>query len=153
MTRNAIKMLYCGQQNFMFAIHYSSKPSPAFLAVIIAQCIHGKKTELLWQGTCNKNTYSGSGNRIRFCHMRQQAGGGLWEFPGGKQREQELRDWALLAEWLDGKREEKWRCHYSAQWQNDIQEKPQWNQAGQKYNSQADTTQARLRLQNILQKP
>lgn len=135
MTRNAIKMLYCGQQNFMFAIRYSSKPSPAFL-----YCNHRpnafmeKKTELLWQGTCNKNTYSGSGNRIRFyiCDSRPAADR---EFPGGKQREQELRDWALLAEWLDGKREENDDVITVHNGKMTHKRKPQWNQAGQKYNS------------------
>lgn len=86
------KMFYCGQQTFMFAIHYFSKSSPAFL-----YCNHHpkafmeKKTELLWQGTCNKNTYSDSRNRIRFyiCDSRPAADR---DFPGRKQREQELRD-------------------------------------------------------------
>lgn len=135
MTRNAIKMLYCGQQNFMFAIRYSSKPSPAFL-----YCNHRpnafmeKKTEQLWQGTCNKNTYSGSRNRIRFyiCDSRPAADR---EFPGRKQREQELRDWALLAEWLDGKREENDDVITVHNGKMTYKRKPQWNQAGQKYNS------------------
>lgn len=62
-----------------------------------------KKMELLWQGACNKNTYSDSWNRSRFYICRPSTDR---IFPRRKQRKQELRDWALLAEWLDGKREE-----------------------------------------------
>lgn len=62
-----------------------------------------KKMELLWQEACNKNTYSDSWNRIRFYICRPTTDR---IFPRRKQRKQELRDWALLAEWLDGEREE-----------------------------------------------
>lgn len=65
--------------------------------------VRAKKMELLWKGACNKNTYSDSWNRTRFYICRPTTDR---IFPRRKQRKQELRDWALLAEWLDGEREE-----------------------------------------------
>lgn len=71
-----VKMLQYGWPNFVFIIHYFSKSSPAFLYCNYCSNIStAKKTELLWQGTCNKHI-QWQLRREQTLHMRQQAGGG-----------------------------------------------------------------------------
>lgn len=147
-------MLQCGWQNFGFVIHYFSKSSPAFL-----YCNHrsnafmAKKTELPWQRTCNKKTYSDSGHRSRFyiCDSRPAADRVC---PRRKQREQELRDWAPPAEWLDGKREENddvTTVHNGKM--THVQEKTITEPERTKTGLRKQVTQAKLHLQNIFQRP
>lgn len=55
-------------------------------------------------------------------HMRQQAGGGqrFSRKKAARAGAQRLSPAGRMTWWEKGR---KWRCHYSAQWQNDIQEK------------------------------
>lgn len=130
MTRNAIKMLYCekkkmlyyGQQNFMFAIHYFSKSSPAF-----PYCNHRpnafmeKKTDSVARDMQQEHI-QWQRKQDQILHMRQQAGGGqrFSRKKAARAGAQRLSPAGRMTWWEKGR---KWWCHYSAQWQNDIQEK------------------------------
>lgn len=57
-----------------------------------------------------QETYSDSWNLVRV-YIGDSGSTTESIFPRRKQREQELRNWAPLAKWLDEKKEEKWWSH------------------------------------------
>lgn len=72
-------------------------------------------------------------------HMRQQAGGGqrFSRKKAARAGAQRLSPAGRMTWWEKGR---KWRCHYSAQWQNDIQEKTIMEPGRTKIQLQADNT-------------